>query len=113
MTEPLPAPAPRPDTRPVDSARGCLLVLFSTIGGYGILAILALVMLRQPAWQLSLLDAAYLAVTVGMLLAQNACRKQGYESAGPSGSARPGLGLAAHLAVAALLWAPARAFHLA
>lgn len=107
MSEPLPAPT----HRPIDSASGLLLVLFATLGGYGVLGILALVMLMQPAWEFSLQDVAFWAVAVAIPMAQSACRRKGYEGGGPPGSRASPRGIAMHFGFAVVLWAVARSFH--
>jgi hypothetical protein len=106
MTESLPG-SPQ---RSADTIGGCLLMLWGSIGGYGTLGALAVIMLRQDAWALSFLDVLYLVVAVTIPIAQRICRTSAHQEPGPPPSALPKRHLAIHFGVTALLWAAARSF---
>lgn len=104
MTESAPDSPP-----PVSTARGCLLMLFAPIGGYALLGILAVFMLREPSWQLSLADIAFWIVALLIPLAQREYGKMGFAADLATLTKH---GLVAHVAAAIALWALARSIYI-
>lgn len=104
-----------PTHRPATQSMGsCLLLLFATLGGYGLLTILALVIVRQPTWQLSLLDAAYWGVALLIPFAQVvALPTTGKEPGKASAPRSPLVQLAVLALIAGVVWATAHSVYLA
>lgn len=93
---------------------GCLVQLFWSIGGCGLLTAIAVLILRQPPWTFSLRDVLFFGV-VGAMIAARAfdVRSFGGRTAdGDAATTRDVQRFALVLVVsAALVWAAAQSFH--
>ncbi|HEX6813384.1 MAG TPA: hypothetical protein VF384_17320 [Planctomycetota bacterium] len=104
MTDPRP-PVP-PSTAPITSGGEFLLQVFRFLVGYGILFVCLILLLRQPAWSLSVVDAIYWgALGAVLLLGRRAAKAE--QTLGEWARARN-----LHLAVACALWIGAQSVHL-
>ncbi|MFN0244004.1 MAG: hypothetical protein ACKVWV_14030 [Planctomycetota bacterium] len=93
---------------------GCLVQLFWSIGGCGLLTAIAVLILRQPPWTLSLRDAVFWSFVGAMVFARAVdVRRFGGQTADGNPATmkdvrRYALGL---VVSAALVWAAAQSFH--
>lgn len=96
------------------SVLGCLTQLAWNLGGFGVLVILWVTILRKHPWTFTLWDALYWAAVLGMIAARyvDVVRYDGRTTAGKPATARDvrlyALGL---LVVSGLLWCTAQAIH--
>lgn len=97
MTDPTPHSQPEAELRP---AGEFLLIMFRAFAGYMLMFVFAMLMLKRPQWQLSLLDACFWGVL--LILAALRLRDQ------TPGRGRFLMGLGA---VGALVWALVNALH--
>jgi hypothetical protein len=104
MTDPRP-PAP-PSTAPITSGTEFLLQVFRFLGGYVILFVCLILLLRRPAWSLSIVDAVYWSTLVAVILLQRRAAKA--EQANGEWPRIRNL----HLAIGPALWLGAQSVHL-
>ena len=104
MVDPnLPGPPPAP---PITSGSEFLLVVFRCLGAYGVIFICIILLLRRPAWDLSVVDVVYWVDVIALLVLQGRAAR----AAGTTREwARAGLQL---VAVAVVLWAGAQSVQL-
>lgn len=93
---------------------GCLIQLFWSIGGCGMLTAIAVLIVREPRWTFSFRDALFWGVVTAMVAARAidvrrfAGRTRDGDPATTRDVRRYALGL---VAIAALVWAAAQSFH--
>ena len=98
-----PGPPPAP---PITSGSELLLVVFQCLGAHGVMFICIILLLRRPAWDVSVVDVVYWADSIALLVLQGRAAR----AAGTTREwARPRLQL---VAVAVVLWAGAQAVQL-
>ncbi|MDO8361288.1 MAG: hypothetical protein Q7V88_00180 [Actinomycetota bacterium] len=104
MTDPdLPGPPP---PAPITSSGSFLLEIFRSIGAYGVLFVCIILLLRRPAWDLSMIDAVFWGVLILLLIVHGRAAKV-------AGTTRAwGRARLQHVAVALLLWVGAQSVHL-
>src|SRR5262245_43349191 len=104
MADPNP-PGPPPDP-PITSFSEFLLMVFRSLGAFGVMGICIILLLRRPAWDLSLVDVVYWVNLTALFVLQGRAAR----AAGTTREwARTRLQL---VAVALLLWAGAQSVHL-
>jgi len=95
------------------SLLGCLIQLAWSLGGFGVLVILFVLILRERPWSFTLRDVLYWAAVLGMICARHVdvVRYGARTSSGEAATARDvrcyALGL---VGATALLWCVAQAF---
>jgi hypothetical protein len=97
-----PGPPPAP---PITSGGAFALEVFRSLGAYGVMFICVILLLRRPAWDLSVVDVVFWTNLIALLVLQRRAAAAGTTRE----SARARLQL---LAVALLLWAGAQSVQL-
>ena len=104
MTDPNP-PGP-PPAPPITSGSEFLLMVFRSLVAYGVLFVCVILLLRRPAWDLSLVDVVFWGVLILLLVLHG-------RAARIAGTTREwGRARLQHVAVALLLWAGAQSVQL-
>ena len=98
-----PGPPPAP---PITSGTEFLLIIFRSLGAYGVMFICIILLLRRPAWDLSGVDAVYWVNLIALLVLQG-------RAATAAGTTREWARARLQLvAVAVMLWAGAQSVQL-
>ena len=104
MTDPVP-PGPRP-APPITSCSEFLLVIYRSLGAFGVGFICIILLLRRPPWDLSIVDVVFWANLIALLVLQG-------RAASVAGTTHEWKRVRVQLvAVALLLWAGAQSVHL-
>ncbi len=96
MTDPSPSGSPAAE--PITSGAGFALDVFRFLGGYGILFVCLILLLRRPAWSFGIVDGLYWGVLLLVLFLHRRAAKT------PAARAAWGRACASHLLLAGLLW---------
>ena len=93
---------------------GCLIQLAWSLGGFGVLVVLSVTIMRGPPWTLTVKDVLYWAAVLGMIAARHidVVRYHGRTTTGEPATARDVRLYAVGLLIGAgFLWCLAQAFH--
>ena len=107
------APPSGQETEQSQSLAGCLIQLVWGIGGFGMLVILWVTIMRGAQWTFTVKDVLYWAVVLGMIAARHidVTRYHGGTTTGAPATARTvGLYALGLLGAAGLFWCIAQAF---
>ncbi len=95
-----------PQAAPITSGSAFLVELFRGLGAYGVLFACIILLLRRPAWDLSLIDAVFWGVLILLLILNG-------RAAQIAGTTRAwGRARLQHVVVALLLWVGAQSLQL-
>lgn len=108
-----PPPAAGGDGARIETAGGCLLLVFSQFGGALVLGVLALLIAMRESWSFSWRDLAFGIALAGWLLAQRAQReREGASNGGSEGHASMSRGAILSILAAIAVWVAAHAVSL-